>query len=244
MKQKIAFISDLHLDPSCKLINKRWNDFVKWASFNIQELYILGDFFAVWAGDDLVDDFSKKVTNQIKNLINQGLKVYFLPGNRDFLLGEHFSKLCGWELLPEQKLIDLNGNKVLILHGDELCTQDKAHQRFRKLSRNKFIRKLFLILPKSFRINVVNKIRSSSKAKTLTYKEIQISEPMIRELFTKYRADIIVHGHIHTPLEIDYVINAVPKKRFVLSDWDDIPKILVYNVSTNHFSLRDYYGPR
>lgn len=226
----VVFISDLHLHPDDKDIKNRFDAFILWAKASVRTVYILGDFFHSWAGDDAMDDWSKGIAQQLRSLKEQGIAVFYMHGNRDFLLGNAFALLAGWTVLQEPTVIELGHEEVLLAHGDRYCTKDKAHQRFRRLTRNKWFSTLFLKLPLSLRNRVVNKVRSISKdsySKKTTQMDV-VHKAVVQHMM-RYKVPTLIHGHTHQPSVIRYEYKKNQLKRYVLSDWDDTPRILCYH---------------
>ncbi len=231
-----VFISDLHLHPDEAIITERFQRFIAWAAENTLSLYILGDFFHVWPGDDAFDSWSGAIASQLAWLAGQGVKVYFMRGNRDFLLGETFAKRSHVELLTEPFLITLGGERVLLVHGDRYCTLDKGHQWLRRLTRNKFFPSVFMRLPFGLRNKLVNTIRQASQSnrKKIAAKMDVVPSVMLEHL-KQLNANIVIHGHTHQPGLSTYDCNVGTYKQYILSDWDDNPKILCYNKSLGFY---------
>jgi UDP-2,3-diacylglucosamine hydrolase len=211
---KTLFISDLHLSEESGDARKYFLDFLQEKTQEAEALYILGDFFEVWCGDDDHAEWIAEVINSIKNL---KIKVYFMQGNRDFLLGKIFAEKCGAILLEDPTVIDLYGVPTLLTHGDSLCTEDQAYQRWRKFSHNRLIQKIFLSLPLSWRQKIANHLRKKSKdyVKALSSEIMDVTLKSVDEIAQKYQVTQLIHGHTHRP--------AVHKRgsytRFVLPDW-------------------------
>lgn len=226
-----VFISDLHLHPEEYGIQERFNSFLKWASKqSIKNIYILGDFFHVWAGDDTINDWSRGIAKQLHTLKKQGINLFYMQGNRDFLLGKTFARLAGWVILSEPTIIYLNEEKVLLVHGDRYCTKDRAHQRFRLLTRNKIFSALFLRLSLKYRERLVNQVRSRSQnnlSKSVEQMDV-VAESVIQHM-QAYGVTQLIHGHTHKQGIITYPTNSGELTRYVLSDWDDRPKLLCYS---------------
>ncbi|KTD52453.1 UDP-2,3-diacylglucosamine hydrolase [Legionella rubrilucens] len=225
-----VFISDLHLHPDVPAITHRFNDFMQWAAANARTLYILGDFFHAWPGDDSIDEWSSAIASTLAQAASQGLTIYYLHGNRDFLLGQRFATTAGMTLLRDPSLITLGGVPVLLTHGDRYCTLDKAHQRFRRLTRNRLFTALFLKLPLSYRNQLVSHIRQRSQQNR--NKDEQMMDVVANDVLKHlYRCGVqqVIHGHTHKPGLSRYHYGAVDYYRYVLSDWDDTPKILCYD---------------
>lgn len=235
----VVFISDLHLNPDEPWISERFSQFISWASVSVKTVYILGDFFHAWAGDDSLDTWSSGIATQLRSLTDKGISVYFMAGNRDFLLGKEFAELTGWKILYEPTTIQLDNKKILLVHGDRYCTKDASHQRFRKITRNRLFSFVFLSLPLRFRLNLVDKIRKKSSAiKTLSTEQMDVVTTDMLKHLTKYKAEIVVHGHTHKPGEFPLKSDSGDYTRFVLSDWDDTPKLLCYHYTEGFHFVR------
>lgn len=225
-----VFISDLHLHPDEDVITARFHHFIAWAATNTQSVYILGDFFHVWPGDDALDYWSGSIADQLAWLVAQGVAVYFMPGNRDFLLGTCFAKQAKIKMLTEPTFVTLGDARVLLVHGDRYCTLDKGHQWLRRLTRNRIFPWIFLRLPFAFRERLVNTVRRTSQAnrnKPMSQMDI-VSSTMLNHM-KKLKTNIVVHGHTHKPGLTTYECNDDTYRQYILSDWDDNPLILCYN---------------
>lgn len=215
------FIADLHLSDDTPLINQGFFTFLDKLQQNakrVDAVYILGDFFEAWIGDDNRTALNQKVANELNKLSKAGVKLYFTHGNRDFLIKKQYAKACGMTLLPEQTVIDLYGTPTLICHGDELCTDDIEYQKFRKKSRSWWWQTLMLILPLSFRQKKAAKIRAHSKQskKMKSQAIMDVNERAVSEYFAKFNVNQMIHGHTHRPNVHSYDNN---KTRYVLGDW-------------------------
>lgn len=225
-----VFISDLHLHPDDASIQKRFTHFIEWAKGRVKVVYILGDFFNAWPGDDGINQWSRAIALQLAGLRQQGVEVYYMHGNRDFLLGRSFADLAGWTVLSEPHLIQLGKETVLLAHGDSFCTNDKGHQRFRRLTRNSLFRQLFLALPLRFRLGLVNRVRQISMNNTTKSASTMdvVPESAIKAMI-KHKVKTLIHGHTHKPGLTAYETRQGTLKRYVLSDWDDKPQIMCYD---------------
>jgi UDP-2,3-diacylglucosamine hydrolase len=236
-----VFISDLHLNPNDSSISTRFKNFISWAASNTKSLYILGDFFHVWPGDDFIDPWSYDIAMQLSSLSNKGIKVYYMHGNRDFLLNGKFASLAGFKILPEPSLINLGNKKILLVHGDRYCTNDKGHVLLRRITRNKIFPVLFLKIPlkiRNFFVNVIRQKSSKNKTKTTSYMDIVLQDMLSH--MDKLNSKILIHGHIHKP-----GLNIHKKKsktyyQYVLSDWDDKPHILCYDNTKGFYFVREF----
>lgn len=235
-----VFISDLHLHPDDSPIYERFVSFIEWAKYSVRKVYILGDFFHAWAGDDSMDEWSKKIAKQINGLVLMNIPVYYMPGNRDFLLGKSFATLSGWQVIKEPTIITLGEEKIMLAHGDRYCTKDSSHQRFRKLTRNRVFKPLFLLLPLSIREKLVNSIRIKSQNnedKPLDQMDV-VPESVIDHMI-QFNVKTLIHGHTHRPGITHYEHFTLTLQRYVLSDWDEIPMILCYDSTKGLYFMQN-----
>ena len=238
-----VFISDLHLHPEMYDIQTRFGAFINWAKkVSVKKIYILGDFFHAWAGDDSINDWSRAIAAQLYELSEQGIELFYMHGNRDFLLGPQFAQLAGWIILPEPTLIQLGKDLVLLVHGDRYCINDVAHQRFRKLTRNRLFSWCFLSLPLSYRMKLVNKVRQMSQVnQNKTVAQMDVVAESVTKHMTQLKVTHLIHGHTHKPGMTSYIINDSALKRYVLSDWDDIPLLLCYDNTMGLYFKQDWF---
>ncbi|MFT4057960.1 MAG: UDP-2,3-diacylglucosamine diphosphatase [Legionella sp.] len=226
-----VFISDLHLHPKEIAIQARFDAFLKWAiKHEVKNIYILGDFFHVWAGDDTLNDWSRGIAEQLHTLKQLGINLFYMHGNRDFLLGKAFAQLTGWTMMSEPTILYLGNEKIMLAHGDRYCTKDIAHQRFRLLTRNRIFPLLFLSLSLKYREKLVTQVRSRSQnnvSKSLEQMDV-VTESVISHM-QEHGVTKLIHGHTHKPGMSTYKVGAEELVRYVLSDWDDKPKILCYD---------------
>ena len=238
-KNSIYFISDLHLDESHPHLYKLFYDFIDEIKAEgkdkAEALYILGDLFEVWIGDDIIDHPLGKqylpTIEKLKSLSDAGTKIYFIQGNRDFLIGEKLMRRIGGELLPDQKIIDLYGTKTLIMHGDTLCIDDKGYQRMRKLFRIKLVQKLYLSFSIESRLKKANRIRQASKGKTPQKNQmiLDVNQAEVTKVAQSGGVALLIHGHTHRPAEHEFNIDGKQVKRIVLSDWRDKACYCIFN---------------
>jgi UDP-2,3-diacylglucosamine hydrolase len=215
------FISDLHLDAQEEHLTQLFLAFMASLDPDVEELYILGDLFEAWIGDDDISPYHSLIAGALKRCVDKGVRLFIMPGNRDFLLGETFMATCGGTLLAEPCLIDLYGVTTLLVHGDSLCTLDTRHQQFRRLTRNRAAHYLFTRLPLKLRRSVANWLRSSSNRglKRLAPEKMDVVLPEALMLMKQYAAQVLIHGHTHKP-SIEYLdIEGQKLCRIVLSDW-------------------------
>ncbi|MDP3561193.1 MAG: UDP-2,3-diacylglucosamine diphosphatase [Legionellaceae bacterium] len=240
-----VFISDLHLHPDMPEITQQFYEFIKWAAVYTKNIYILGDFFHVWPGDDAIDEWSGAIADQLAWLAAQGVAVYFMHGNRDFLLGNQFFARANLRKLPEASVIKLGQERVAVVHGDCYCTHDTGHQWLRRLTRNKLFSTLFLTLPYTFRARIVQQVRQYSqtnRSKPLTKMEVVV--PVMLRHLRRLRVHQVIHGHIHQPGLNLHTNKWGNYKQYVLSDWDEKPTLVCYNKSNKfHFiQFGGFYG--
>lgn len=229
------FISDIHLNEGSELQSELLLNFLRTQGPTADAIYILGDLFALWLGDDLNELYSLPLIATLKNLSVQGVPLYFMHGNRDFLAGSKFCKLTGCVLLQDPCVVNLYGSQVLLTHGDLLCTADRNYQRFRHIVQNRFIKTLFLKLPITIRKKLAYWIKSRVNNKVAESAEIYDVVPAsATQWFKKYDVKLMIHGHTHKPA----IHNNDSKTRIVLGDWNNVSaKILSYN--SNGYELLD-----
>ncbi|HEY9210031.1 MAG TPA: UDP-2,3-diacylglucosamine diphosphatase [Methylotenera sp.] len=216
------FISDLHLCASRPAITAAFIEFLQNTASKVKALYILGDLFEYWAGDDDVDDaFHQQVISGFKKLSDAGVKVFLMHGNRDFLIAEGFCQMAGITLLDDPTIIDLHGKKALLSHGDDLCTDDVAYQQFRSQVRDKKWQHEFLSQPLQARKKQIEAIRARSEQEK-TQKSLEIMDvnaEAVNALLGKYQPDLLIHGHTHRPNQHTIKLDGRLITRWVLGDW-------------------------
>jgi UDP-2,3-diacylglucosamine hydrolase len=229
-----VFISDLHLNPNNSDLTDKFVNFINWMLLQPKcTLYILGDFLHAWPGDDGIDAWSENIANILNSCVKKGYPIYFMPGNRDFLLGNKFAKLAGWQVLTDPTCIELDNTKVLLAHGDKYCTNDRAHQWLRLLTRNVIFPKIFLRLPYKIRLLLVGGLRKISKQRQkISTQNMTIVAPAMLKHMQQFQVHTIIHGHIHKAGLTTHTDKAQNYKQYVLSDWDTTPLFLCYNKTT------------
>ena len=223
------FISDLHLEPTRPAITALFLDFLKRRARRAEALYILGDLFEAWIGDDDDAEPGGTVATALRTLTDQGIPTYFLHGNRDFLLGERFAAASGIQLLPESVVIELAGESVLLLHGDILCTDDVEYQAFRAQVRDPVWRAQTLALPLAQRRALAGQLRETSRRAT-RQKAADITDVNPTAVDWALRAHGVrrlIHGHTHRPAIHDWTLDGQSARRAVLGDWHDQGSVLV-----------------
>ncbi|WGE87164.1 UDP-2,3-diacylglucosamine diphosphatase [Actinobacillus equuli subsp. haemolyticus] len=213
----IYFIADLHLNEAQPQITEHFLQFMRQKAPLAESVYILGDFFDFWIGDDEQSELIDQVKNALKILTTSGVKCYFICGNRDFLLGKRFAQETGIEILPDYYLLNLYGHKTLICHGDTLCIDDVKYQQFRRKVHQKWLQWLFLRLPLSLRIRIAQKIRAKSKQdkQSKSADIMDVNPAFTAETVKRFDATYLIHGHTHRQA----VHSETKFTRIVLGDW-------------------------
>jgi len=221
LKPDIIFISDLHISIEKTEITRRFISFLQNQAVNVSAVYILGDFFDTWVGDDDNTPPNKKIKQQLKQLTDTGTQVYLQQGNRDFLLGQQFCNESGITLLDEYTVIDLFGVKTLLTHGDLLCTDDIPYQEFRQKSRTTEWKQNVLTKPLLLRLLVARwyRFRSFFHKRKKTQDIMDVNQQTIILTMQKYNCLRLIHGHTHRPALHDFNIDNKPAQRFVLAEW-------------------------
>ncbi|MDG6778179.1 UDP-2,3-diacylglucosamine diphosphatase [Thiomicrorhabdus sp. zzn3] len=236
------FIADVHLQPDFSdPINQAFMRFLKEEAPLAQALYILGDLFEMWVGDDVGLELYAPVIEQFAQLSQAGLPIYLQYGNRDFLMRHEFWKASGIQKLKEPYAITLHGHSLLLMHGDTLCTDDKEYQKMRRILRNPVVTWSFLHLPQHKRLQIGQNMREKSKKYSSNKAEniMDVSNKAVTALFKRY-PDVthLIHGHTHRPAHHALTIEEQTKHRWVLGDWRPQSKIL--KVSTEGLTLLSY----
>ncbi|WP_210394872.1 UDP-2,3-diacylglucosamine diphosphatase [Motiliproteus sediminis] len=216
------FISDLHLQSQRPHITRAFFNLLHHQARDADALYILGDLFDVWIGDDERTPLQNEVAAEIAALVKHGTPVYLIHGNRDFMIGDDYCQRAGLTLLPDPSTIDLYGQRALLMHGDSLCTDDKGYQRYRRFIRSSFIRWLQDYVSLTSRQKIGRLIRGKS-AETNQYKSRalqDINRDAAREAMERSQATVLIHGHTHRP-GVDPIGTRMGQgERIVLGDWD------------------------
>lgn len=223
--QKTYFIADLHLSENRPHLLALFRQFMQEQAPEAEKLYILGDLFDFWIGDDEQSDLISEVQQLIRHLTKQGVPCYFQHGNRDFLIGKKFANACGLTLLPTYQVIDLYGTPTLLCHGDTLCVDDVKYQHYRKKVHQKWRQWLFLHLPLKVRLNIAEKIRAKSRQdKQLKSTEIMdVNANFVQQMFAQFHVTQMIHGHTHRQKH-----HEIPPHfhRIVLGDWGETSSLL------------------
>ena len=225
MPQKSLFISDLHLQEKRPDLTAALISFLARNRGQADALYILGDLFELWVGDDLNSTLADSVASHLKAFAASGAKVYLMHGNRDFLIGTVFAARCGASLIHEPYLLRTPRGQICLLHGDILCTDDIEYQQFRTLVRSQAWQQEFLSKPLDQRLAFADQAGAQSRESTATKSNsiMDVNENAVREFITANAAPIILHGHTHRPAvhQIGPAESDTPSQRIVLGDWDE-----------------------
>jgi UDP-2,3-diacylglucosamine hydrolase len=188
-------------------------------------VYILGDLFDVWVGDDDFIPPISSVKQQFRRLVESGTAVFLQTGNRDFLLGDKFCAESGVTLLPDYALIELNGVKTLLTHGDLLCTDDTAYQAFREKSRSQPWRQNVLSKPLLLRLLAARwyRLRSFFHKRGKSLEIMDVNQRTVEQVMQQYQVSRLIHGHTHRPAVHDFILDKQPVQRFVLTEWTTAP---------------------
>ncbi len=215
------FIADLHLQTEEPAITAGFVRFLQGEARHADALYILGDLFEAWIGDDDPNPLHREIAIAIKALVDSGVPCFFVHGNRDFLLGKRYARDCGMTLLAEETVLDLYGRNILIMHGDTLCTDDTGYLAFRAKVHTPWIQTLFLALPLFIRSRIAAKMRAGSKAanssKSMTI--MDVNPQAVASVMAKHQVQWLIHGHTHRPYMHDLTVNDKPAHRMVLGAW-------------------------
>jgi UDP-2,3-diacylglucosamine hydrolase len=215
------FISDLHLEPTRPAITALFLDFLHQRARRAEALYILGDLFEAWIGDDDDAELGGVVAAALRALSDSGTPIFFIHGNRDFLLGPQFAAASGMQLLPETTVVELAGESILLMHGDTLCTDDVEYQDFRAKVRAPAWRAQTLGLPLTQRRALAGQLRETSRQATQG-KAAEITDVNPAAVDAALRAHGVrhlIHGHTHRPGLHEWMLDGRPARRTVLGDW-------------------------
>lgn len=214
-------ISDLHLHAGAPEIAEGFLAYLEREARHAEALYILGDFFEAWIGDDYRGAFETRILEALAQLSAGGTRLYFMHGNRDFLVGDGFAQTTGATLLPDPSVIELNGKRVLLMHGDSLCTRDEAYMRFRAMARDPQWQAQILALPVEQRIELASNLRSQSGEANSNKAEdiMDVTYDEVTAVMAEHDVRTLIHGHTHRPAVHDLTVNGQAAKRMVLGDW-------------------------
>ena len=216
------FVSDLHLTAERPEANDKFFGFMERTARGAKALYVLGDLFEVWIGDDgVAEKFNGSVVGAFAALVKSGTPLYLMHGNRDFLLGKRFCAATGGTLLEDPTVVDVDGTPTLLMHGDTLCTDDVDYQRWRRKARNRFLQAVFLLmsLERRRKISVKGREKSRQVVAAKTAEIMDVNDGAVREAFRKHGVTRMIHGHTHRPGHHVLEVDGRRRERWVLPDW-------------------------
>jgi len=227
---RTLFISDLHLDEARPQIVDLFARFLADEARQADALYILGDLFESWIGDDDNAPLATRVAHALRALRDRGVPIYFMHGNRDFLLGTDYAARAGIELLADPAIVELDGERTLLMHGDTLCTDDIEYQKFRNLVRNPAWQAQFLAKPLAERRAFAAQARGESRKQT-TMKAAEImdvNQAAVESTMHEYGVHRLIHGHTHRPAAHRFELDGRTAERIVLGDWYEQSSVLTW----------------
>lgn len=219
---RTLFISDLHLSPDLPRVTQGFLRYLEQAK-GATALYVLGDLFEAWVGDDHRDDYNNTVIESFRALSDNGTHLFFVHGNRDFLLGRAFAEATGGTLLPDSQVIDAEGQRLLVMHGDQLCTRDEKYMAFRAQSRDPAWQQMMLEKPLDQRLMIAGMWRMQSKAMNSNKPEniMDVTPEDVVHVMRQAGVTTLLHGHTHRPDVHELDIDGEYGRRMVLGDWRD-----------------------
>lgn len=233
---RYLFVSDLHLDSTTPAAITTFLDFIEEEARRSSGLFILGDLFESWIGDDDEDPSRRRVCNALRGLTAAGVPCRVQHGNRDFLLGAGFVARTGCELLPDPFTLQAGPHRLVLSHGDILCTEDVAYQRFRRVVRNRVIQRLWLALPLAARRSLADSLRQRSHRQTRAKPAgiMDVTPGAVAAMLRASDADMLIHGHTHRPGEHALMVDGRPRIRIVLGDWYEQGSLLIIHADGSH----------
>jgi UDP-2,3-diacylglucosamine hydrolase len=233
------FVSDLHLSPLRPAPLAAFHALARGAARDAASLYVLGDLFDWWIGDDqLADAYAAAVAQSLRGISDAGVALFVARGNRDFLLGQRFADVTGATMLPEQQVLELAGVRTLVTHGDELCTDDAEYQAYRARIRSPQSVRRLLSMPPVARRGIAWWLRRKSRNATALKPEsiTDVAAAAVDDAFRAHNVPRMIHGHTHRPARHHLVVDGAPRERIVLADWHDRGHVL----EASRGNLRDY----
>lgn len=231
-------LSDLHLPAQPSPLRERFCAFLSGMAIRASAVYILGDLFEVWIGDDIGISCYADEIKALRGLSDRGVPVFVLHGNRDFLLGPQFAIASGVQIMSDPVVINLHGRMTLLTHGDQLCTDDVGYQRWRRLSRRQSIEQLFLKLPIHIRSRIAGGLRNESQRaqRSKSMSIMDVNTGAVDRWFSRYAVDRMIHGHTHRPAVHAHRLGDQRCERIVLPDWTET-RCEVLRIDAEQFQL-------
>jgi UDP-2,3-diacylglucosamine hydrolase len=225
------FISDLHIDADSPDIAEQFLGLLETEALEADALYILGDLFESWIGDDDPNEHYATIKQALRKLVDQGVPVYFMHGNRDFMIGEDFAAETGVSILPDPYVLDIHGARVLLSHGDGYCTDDVEYQEVRKMTRNPQWQAMMLTKPVEERLEFAARAREASKAHGDSISEdiTDVNSSAIEQALREADVSIMLHGHTHRPQVHSLTVDERDCTRIVLGDWYERGSMVRWN---------------
>ncbi len=227
----VLIISDLHLDPAYPRITRDFLTLLRnYDKSSVNALYILGDLFEHWIGDDDDSPFVREIIAALRSATQAGLAIFIQHGNRDFLIGRRFLHATGCQWLADETRISLYGEPVLLMHGDTLCTADTAYMRARRLSRNRLIQACFLRLPLRLRKKIAARLRQKSQRHTAktSLAIMDVTPTAVTQVMAKHNVTYLIHGHTHRPY-MHHLAQQHAQQRIVLGAWHEASHVLQWH---------------
>ena len=228
----IAFISDLHLTPERPRSTLLFEEFVSEAGRFLRQLYVLGDLFEYWIGDDGSEMLGhENVESAIREIVDAGTEVFFLHGNRDFLVGPEFAERTGCRLLPDPIVVEIDRIRILLTHGDALCTDDIEHQEARRHMLSAKWKMAFLDKSLDQRYQTADSMRKESELnkRSKAMEIMDVNQEAVESLMLEHDVDLMIHGHTHKPGAHEFTLGGKLKRRYVLGDWYTQKSAIFYN---------------
>ncbi len=235
---KTLFISDLHLDPAAPGIQRQFLEFLEGEARSASALYILGDLFEVWLGDDDPSRASRTIVQALRALTDAGVTCFVMHGNRDFLIGQRFCRETGAQLIEDGTVTEIQGERVLLLHGDVLCTDDVSYQRLRRIVRNPVVQWIVRHLSLARRRALAQKMREGSRmhVNSTAAQIMDVDAEAVATAFRESGVATMIHGHTHRPAVHSLEVDGSRVQRIVLGDWHTQGSVLERTASG--FDLR------
>jgi len=226
------FISDLHLAADRPDIGDQFLEFLRQDTSEAEALYILGDLFEAWVGDDDPNAHYAIIKLAIRDLVERGMPVYFMHGNRDFMIGRQFAKETGITILPDPYAVAMYGEKVLLSHGDSLCTDDVAYQQIRKMTRDPEWQATMLAKPLRERLSIAQQARQQSLERMLNLdmSVVDVNADAVTQIVLQHDVDVLLHGHTHRPAVHKVDLGERTATRIVLGDWYTQGSVVKWNL--------------